>query len=281
MQAHAAAGNRAEALRVYDDCRRLLSEELGAYPSPETEALFQEYLREPDRVAAAPRTAHPVPEPAPTTGRRRRRSTPLLAVLVGMVVLAAIALRTTGDADSRLTTTPSRYSALDSGPSGLWGIEPANSAAVRLDSSDGTVRDTVPVGDAPAAVAVGGSSVWVANSGDGTVARVSPERGTVVQTISAGNAPTALALGHDSVWVANRLDSTVTRINARDGSVLATIAVPSAPVSLALAAGSVWVAGDNSAAIFRIDPSTNAACRPSARAAAAVISQPSPAGYGS
>src|SRR3954447_6686967 len=105
MQAQAAAGNRAEALRVYDDCRRLLSEELGAYPSPETEALFQEYLREPDRVAAAPRTAHPVPEPAPTAARRRRRFTPLLALLVGMVVLAAIALRTTGDADSRLTTT--------------------------------------------------------------------------------------------------------------------------------------------------------------------------------
>jgi DNA-binding SARP family transcriptional activator len=39
MEAHAAAGNRAEALRVYESCRRLLADELGAYPSPETEAV--------------------------------------------------------------------------------------------------------------------------------------------------------------------------------------------------------------------------------------------------
>ena len=35
MDAHSAAGNRAEALQVYEQCRRLLAEELGAYPSPD------------------------------------------------------------------------------------------------------------------------------------------------------------------------------------------------------------------------------------------------------
>ena len=44
MQAHAAAGNRAEALRVYERCRKLLAEELGAYPSPETESFYRELL---------------------------------------------------------------------------------------------------------------------------------------------------------------------------------------------------------------------------------------------
>ena len=44
MEAYAAGGDRAEALRVYERCRRLLAEELGAYPSPETDSLYRELL---------------------------------------------------------------------------------------------------------------------------------------------------------------------------------------------------------------------------------------------
>jgi DNA-binding SARP family transcriptional activator len=44
MAAHAGAGNRAEALRVYERCRRLLRDDLGADPSPPTEALFLDLL---------------------------------------------------------------------------------------------------------------------------------------------------------------------------------------------------------------------------------------------
>jgi DNA-binding SARP family transcriptional activator len=39
MRTLAASGNRAEALRVYAECRELLSRELGITPSPETEAI--------------------------------------------------------------------------------------------------------------------------------------------------------------------------------------------------------------------------------------------------
>jgi DNA-binding SARP family transcriptional activator len=45
MRAHAAAGNRAEALRVYARCRALLADELGVPPSPETEAVYLVVLR--------------------------------------------------------------------------------------------------------------------------------------------------------------------------------------------------------------------------------------------
>ena len=45
MQVHVAAGNPAEALRVYERCRRFLADELGAYPSPESEAVYLEILR--------------------------------------------------------------------------------------------------------------------------------------------------------------------------------------------------------------------------------------------
>ena len=45
MRAHAAVGNRAEALRVYERCRCLLAEELGVAPSPQTEAVYLDILR--------------------------------------------------------------------------------------------------------------------------------------------------------------------------------------------------------------------------------------------
>ncbi len=40
MQAHAGAGNRGEALRAYERCRRVLAEELGVNPSAATEAAY-------------------------------------------------------------------------------------------------------------------------------------------------------------------------------------------------------------------------------------------------
>jgi DNA-binding SARP family transcriptional activator len=48
MRAHAAAGSRAEALRTYERCRRFLADELGADPSPETQALHLQLLTEGD-----------------------------------------------------------------------------------------------------------------------------------------------------------------------------------------------------------------------------------------
>lgn len=44
MRAHAAAGDRAEALRIYAQCQTLLREELGVDPSSETEAVFRTLL---------------------------------------------------------------------------------------------------------------------------------------------------------------------------------------------------------------------------------------------
>ena len=47
MEAQAAAGNSAEALGVYERCRQLLADELGAYPSPETDAIYRALLELP------------------------------------------------------------------------------------------------------------------------------------------------------------------------------------------------------------------------------------------
>ena len=47
MRFETALGNRAEALRVYESCRILLADELGADPSAETEALYLQLLGSP------------------------------------------------------------------------------------------------------------------------------------------------------------------------------------------------------------------------------------------
>lgn len=44
MRAHAAAGNAAEALWVYEQCRKLMSEELGVDPSRQTKAVYSDVL---------------------------------------------------------------------------------------------------------------------------------------------------------------------------------------------------------------------------------------------
>src|SRR5262249_47824015 len=77
MEAHAAAGNRAEALQVYERCRRLLAEELGAYPSPETDSIYRELLA----VPAAPAAGEPEEESARAPARRGRRSGRLAAAV--------------------------------------------------------------------------------------------------------------------------------------------------------------------------------------------------------
>ena len=59
IKAQAAGGNRAVALHTYERCRRLLAEELGVTPSPQTEAVYLELL-------GAPTDSSPPPAPPPT-----------------------------------------------------------------------------------------------------------------------------------------------------------------------------------------------------------------------
>ena len=61
MRAHAGAGNRAEALRAYERCRRALAEHLGVNPSPATEAAYVGLLGE------EPEPTPPAPPPVTTS----------------------------------------------------------------------------------------------------------------------------------------------------------------------------------------------------------------------
>ncbi len=144
MEAHAAGGNRAEALRVYERCRRLLADELGAYPSPETEAVYRALLD--TRHGRAPVSASANGRPPLAKGetrrpRRRRRVALLLAaVLVAAVSAATLALVSRGG------HAPPRVL-----PNSL----------VRIDPHTLKVTQVVPTTDAPDLVVEAGGFVWL------------------------------------------------------------------------------------------------------------------------
>jgi DNA-binding SARP family transcriptional activator/basic membrane lipoprotein Med (substrate-binding protein (PBP1-ABC) superfamily) len=94
MEAHIAAGNRGEALRVYERCRQLLADELGAYPSPETESIYRSLLEAPSGwVAARPPDATTAPGvAAPHAGRRNRPILEAVALVLVAIVAAVTAI---------------------------------------------------------------------------------------------------------------------------------------------------------------------------------------------
>ncbi|MET0133421.1 MAG: AAA family ATPase [Kibdelosporangium sp.] len=74
MTAHVAAGNRAEALRSYHELRRMLAEELGIDPAPETQAAYADLLGSPVVAPSRPRAARSRnngSSAAPFVGRRQ------------------------------------------------------------------------------------------------------------------------------------------------------------------------------------------------------------------
>ena len=95
METHAARGNVAEALCVYDEVRRLLREELGLTPAPPLTALAGRLLEQPDAPEPGATPAQPAPPAAGTT------PAPLPAAIAAM---AARPLAGRGPELSRLVT---------------------------------------------------------------------------------------------------------------------------------------------------------------------------------
>jgi branched-chain amino acid transport system substrate-binding protein len=100
MEAQAAAGNRAEALAVYERCRQLLADELGAYPSPETESIYRDLLELPaaSRTGTAGTDASAPSSPQHMQPRSRRRMAIVAIAGLALALAVAIAALTLSDA---------------------------------------------------------------------------------------------------------------------------------------------------------------------------------------
>jgi hypothetical protein len=162
MQAHVAAGNRAEALRVYERCRRLLAEELGAYPSPETESIYRALL---DTPSLEPRPLDTATAPAALVdGRPEIRGRAALRRL-GMHRPAALLVAT--GAALLVAAAVAVVELTGAGAGGLTSAA-ANSAAV-IDTTSNRLVSDVSLGTGPTKIAVGEGAVWATNEQERSV----------------------------------------------------------------------------------------------------------------
>ena len=262
MEAHVAAGNRAEALRVYERCRQLLAEELGAYPSPETEAIYRSLLEAPPSRGEAAAVSEA--NGSPGTHRWKRLGLAAAAVLVGGVIAATLAVTSHGRTAPKILPN----------------------SVVRIDPHTLKVTQVVPVVDAPDLVVSSGGFVWITshilrdtgpgtlrNAGDRALTRLDPSNGQA-EVVGGGLAPCGLTTDPSGdVWLANCYPGTagprenVVRVDARTLQFKKTLSVSGGEGflrGLAYGGGSLWVAallgGDllNDSPLAEVDPQTGA-----------------------
>ena len=147
MEAQSAAGNDAEALRTYERCRRLLADELGTYPSSETEAIYRRLLEEPI-AAADTATVAPSPGSAPSHAPRRKKRRSLLLVAGSLVLAAGVAIAAVQLSEGR-SAEPSTLETLSSARCSALHYEgpgsPERLIAVNLPLQPGVRESTTPM----------------------------------------------------------------------------------------------------------------------------------------
>ena len=142
------------------------------------------------------------------------------------------------------------------GADAVWVTNTSENTVSRIDLVTNGIRQTIPVGAGPAGVAVGGGAVWVANGLDGTVSRIDPATNRNVDTIRTGNGPRGVAYGEGAVWVTNSVDGTVTRIDP--GATRAPMTFPAVLGAAGVAVGfdRVWIASPPTASVVTLNPRT-------------------------
>ena len=192
MEAHVVAGNRAEALRVYEQCRQLLAEELGAYPSPETDSIYRALLEAPQTSVRTTPVAEPTVEPGTSElsrvqtealplraeqvveRRSRKRRAVLLSALIGVIAAAVVVpLVVFGHG----------------GSGGRAAVSAAGDSLAVVDARSGRLVAATGVGATPTAVAAGEGAYWVTNADRHTVSRIDPGTNAVVDDDSGWQRP--------------------------------------------------------------------------------------------
>jgi len=131
--------------------------------------------------------------------------------------------------------------------------------ALRLEA------ETVRVGGAPVAIAVGEDTAWVADNVGAQVRRLDGATGRPEgRPAKVGRGPVALAVGEGGVWVATGA-GTVHRLDPATGAADTKAIRVADPTGIAAGGGGVWVTSRLKGTVTRIDPRTRRVAGPPVR----------------
>ncbi len=272
---------QAEALAVYRDYRRALSEQLGLDPGPALQQLEVAILNRDASLEAPVTSAQSGLQRGGVRSRRRWLAVGAAAVLAIVAVGAVVASAGGGSArlsgiaaDSVGAISPTRGaiiaaarvgsspSAVAAGAGSVWVANYSDNTVSRIDPVTHHLEQTIPVDSTPSGIAVGAGAVWVANTFSGTVSRIDPAVNRVVgKPVPVGNGPSGIAVGDGSVWVTNSSDGTLSKLNAVSGRLVKTIPLGGA-TDVAVGFGAVWVSDAVNGRVLRIDSDTDQITEP-------------------
>lgn len=123
----------------------------------------------------------------------------------------------------------------------------------------GQVVATIPVGDAPTAIAAGSFKFWV-TSRDAVLTGIDPATQEIDPraTVGEGAEPVAVEIAFGSVWVLDRGNDSLVRMNPDQGISPQRIEVGRSPSDMVEGVRGLWVANTGDGTVSRIDPNLNA-----------------------
>lgn len=238
------SGRQAEALRAYEDGRRLLAEELGIEPGAalqrlEKQILTQDAALEPPPTVPPPEGARSSPGAAATIPKRRlgRFAFALTAIALVVAALAGAFLLAQGDA--RPAVVPN--------------------SLVKIDPQTGEIVDVFRVGPSSnGKTTIVGSYVFFTSDDRETLSRIDVRSGEM-DTFGGLDSPAGTAAGVDGdLWVGSYESNRVWEIDADSFEQLRVLEVPqdSVPWRVAVGGGSVWVAEGYGQGVSRFNART-------------------------
>ena len=275
---------QAEALRVYQEGRRLLAEELGLEPGSALQRLEQQILTqdpalEPPPVVPPPKDERRREAVTGTMPRRPRRRLALGVVAIALTAAAlAVALLLASGKDPPPTVVPNSLVKIDPETGEIVavfrvGLGPSAPAIVgnyvfvssdretlsRVDVSSGEIEPFGGITTRPAGVAAGADgTLWVGSSEGNKVWQIDAHDFELLRVVDVpeGTGPWAIAVGGGSVWVSQNLPPSVSRFSARTGKLQQRYVHPFGEFAaeVAFGAGAAWAAANGSlGGLLRID----------------------------